>query len=107
MLPVSAHNILLLMAAILFVLGMITMLAGIIILSTRAMSKDMRTLATQTTKLVQKGIAEDVAGLVGNATTLLESVNQLVRTATGIGVFLTVLGFIIIAAACWLALQAI
>jgi len=101
----SVQSILLLMALILFLVGLGTMITGIVILATRAASKDMRNLADQTTKLAQKGIAEDVAGLVGNASTLLDAINQMVRTTTGIGVFLTVLGLIMCVAGCWLALR--
>jgi len=55
--------------------------------------------------LAQKGIAEDVAGLVGNASSLLSATNELVRTSAGIGVFLAVLGVVLMAAATWLVLQ--
>lgn len=105
MMSYSVQSILLLMALILFLVGLGTMITGIVILATRAASKDMRNLADQTTKLAQKGIAEDVAGLVGNASTLLDAINQMVRTTTGIGVFLTVLGLIMCVAGCWLALR--
>lgn len=105
MMSYSVQSILLLMALILFLVGLGTMITGIVILTTRAASKDMRNLADQTTKLAQKGIAEDVAGLVGNASTLLDAINQMVRTTTGIGVFLTVLGLIMCVAGCWLALR--
>jgi hypothetical protein len=107
MLAFSTQSILLLMSLILFLVGLGTMITGVVILATRASSKEMRTLAAQTTKLAQKGIAEDVAGLVGNASTLLEALNQLVRTTTGIGVFLTVLGLLMSIASVWLALQSL
>jgi hypothetical protein len=62
-------------------------------------------LAAQTAQLAKKGIAEDVAGLVGNASTLLSATNELVRTSAGIGVFLAVLGFLLMGVATWLVLQ--
>jgi hypothetical protein len=89
----------------LFLLGAITLLVGIILLITRSAGKEVRTLATQTAKLARKGIAEDVAGLVGNASNLLSATNELVRTSAGIGVFLAVLGFLLMGAAIWLVLQ--
>ena len=89
----------------LFILGAITLLVGIILLITRSAGKEVRSLATQTAKLAKKGIAEDVAGLVGNASNLLSATNELVRTSAGIGVFLAVLGFLLMAAATWLVLQ--
>src|SRR5512145_2670284 len=102
---ISSHDILLSMSVTLFFLGVIITVTGVVILVTRAIGRDVRTLATQTTRLVQKGLAEDVAGLVGNASTLLDAVNQLIRTTAGVGVFLTVFGMLLMGAACWLALQ--
>ena len=98
-------DIKLLMVMGLFILGAITLLVGIILLITRSAGKEVRSLATQTAKLARKGIAEDVAGLVGNASNLLGATNELVRTSAGIGVFLAVLGFLLMAAATWLVLQ--
>lgn len=98
-------SLLLLIIISLFILGGLTFLVGIVILAFRSSSKDVKTLAVQTSRLAQKGIAEDVAGLVGNASSLMEATNQLVRTTTGVGVFLTILGIVLMGAACWLALQ--
>lgn len=104
-LNLDIFDIKLLMVIGLFILGIITLLVGILLLVTRSASKEVRTLATQTAKLASKGIAEDVAGLVGNASHLLSATNELVRTSAGIGVFLSVLGFLLLAAATWLVLQ--
>lgn len=104
-LNIDIFDIKLLMVLGLFLLGAITLLVGIILLITRSAGKEVRTLATQTAKLAQKGIAEDVAGLVGNASSLLSATNELVRTSAGIGVFLAVLGVVLMAAATWLVLQ--
>lgn len=104
-LNLDIFDIKLLMVLGLFLLGAITLLVGIILLITRSAGKEVRTLATQTAKLAQKGIAEDVAGLVGNASSLLSATNELVRTSAGIGVFLAVLGVVLMAAATWLVLQ--
>jgi hypothetical protein len=98
-------EILLSMAVLLFSLGLVSTIAGILILTLRAAGKDVRTLAAQTTRLAQKGLAEQVAGLVGNASALLEAVNKLVRTTAGVGVFLTVLGLLLMVSASLLALQ--
>lgn len=105
MISLFTYQLLLIMALILFGLGLLTSITGIIILATRAAGRDLRTLATQTTRLAQKGIAEDVAGLVGNASALLDAINKMVRTTAGVGVFLTIFGLVLMALACWLALQ--
>lgn len=95
-------NILLLMIGIIFSLGIFTFIMGVIVLVTRAMGKDMRSIATQTTRLAQKGITENIPGLVGNASALLNELQQLVKTATGIGLFLITLGAGMMAIAYWL-----
>ncbi|MGW8224409.1 MAG: hypothetical protein ACWGOY_01685 [Anaerolineales bacterium] len=104
-LNLNVFDIKLFMVIGLFILGTITLLIGIILLITRSAGKEVRTLATQTAQLAKKGIAEDVAGLVGNASTLLSATNDLVRTSAGIGVFLAVLGFLLMAVATWLVLK--
>jgi hypothetical protein len=65
---------------------------GIFVLVARAMGRDMRTLSAQTQKLAQKGLAEEIPGLVGNASTLMQAMHDLVRTAAGIGIFLNFVG---------------
>src|SRR5512143_440179 len=75
-----------------FLLGSITFLLGLAILMYGAWGKDLRTIADQTTSLAQKGIAEEIAGLVGNASTLMTTLNDVMRTSNGIGFYLTVIG---------------
>jgi hypothetical protein len=86
------------MAAILFVIGAITIGIGIYILTTQALSKNVQVIASQTTKLAQKAISDEVSGLVGNASALLEALNQLVRSTAGIGIFLVITSLILFAA---------
>ncbi len=88
----NSAEILLLMVAVLFFVGLITFMMGIIVLISRTMNKEIRTLATQSNRLAQKGFVDGIAGLVGNASSLLDATNQLVRTAAGIGAFLIFIG---------------
>lgn len=88
-----------------FALGMLTFVGGILILAFRTNNNDVKTLVAQTTRLAEKGIAEDIAGLVGNASALLEATNQMVRTTTGVGIFLTLLGILLMGSASWIVLQ--
>jgi hypothetical protein len=101
----TSYSLIIYLDAMLFLLGMFSFLAGLFILATRTASIDVKTLATQTARLAQKGMAEDVAGLVGNASTLLDSLNQLVRTTRGVGMFLALLGMFLMGLACWFAVQ--
>jgi hypothetical protein len=105
MISIFTYQLLLIMSVLLFGLGVLTSITGVIILATRAAGRDMRTIANQTTQLAQKGLAEDVAGLVGNASALLDAMNKLVRTTAGVGVLLTLFGLVLMALATWLALQ--
>jgi hypothetical protein len=102
---ITPLTLILIIVIALFLLGVVTFIGGILILAFRTNNKDIKTLATQTTRLAQKGIAEDVAGLVGNASALLEATNEMVRTTKGVGIFLTILGILLMAAASWLVLQ--
>lgn len=88
-----------------FLVGMVTFAAGIYIMAFRASGSDVKALVTQTAQLVQKGLAEEIAGLVGNATDLVDAMNQLVRTTRGVGIFLTVVGMFLMGLACWLAIK--
>lgn len=89
----------------LFAMGIISLAAGIFILFKKVMGEELKVIATQTAKLAQKGIAEDISGLVGNASALLNALNQLVKTTTGVGVFLTLIGIILMVVSYYLTLQ--
>jgi hypothetical protein len=81
------------MATVLFLAGLITLGIGIFILARQAMGKQVQTIAEQTAKLAQKGLAEDISGLVGNASSLLSALEELIRTTAGIGIILIVISF--------------
>jgi hypothetical protein len=105
LLSTDPTNIIIILIATLFSLGVLTFIAGIVILAISAADGGIRTIAEQATNLAKKGIAEDVAGLVGNAANLLNGVNQLTRTRTGIGVFLAILGLIMMIGASLIAIK--
>ena len=102
---IEYSQILLMVDAVIFVLGVITFIIGVIILASKAMSRDLRAISAQTTELAQKGIAEDISGLVGNASALMSALEQLVKTATGIGVFMVLLGIILISSSIFIFLN--
>jgi hypothetical protein len=90
---------------LIMIMSVISLVAGILTLVFRVSGKDIHTLASQTLRLAQKGVTDEVAGLVGNASSLLEAVNQLVRTSTGVGVFLILVSFLLIAGSYFLVNQ--
>jgi hypothetical protein len=102
---ISLLDIKLGMAIGLFAVGVFSLAIGIYFLIARSAGKEVRALANQTAQLAKKGLAEEVAGLVGNASSLLSATNDLVRTSAGIGVFLSVLGFLIMTVASWIVLN--
>jgi hypothetical protein len=87
----SAFDFQVTMATVLFILGLVVMAISIFILTRQAVGSGIQTIAEQTTKLAEKGITENVAGLVGNASTLINSLNDLAKSNTGIGIFLVFL----------------
>lgn len=92
----TTHDFVFIVAASLTLLGVIGIGAGIILLVTRASGKAVQTLAAQASELAKKGLAEEISGLVGNASALIEALNQLVRTSAGIGIFLVLFGFVML-----------
>ena len=87
------------MATVLFILGLIVMVISIFILTRQAIGRDIQTIAKQTTKLADKGITENIAGLVGNASALINALHDLSKSNTGIGVFLVFLGITLLTTA--------
>jgi hypothetical protein len=94
-LSLSVHDMFLTMGVILFGLGVLAIIIGVFILVSRIFGSDLKVIADQTTHLAQKGIAEEVAGLVGNATSLVTALNELVKTSSGIGMFLIITGMLL------------
>lgn len=101
----NVNDFLMMMSLALFVIGVLMMAAGIWMLLKRVMGGELKQITQQTTRLAQKGITEDVAGLVGNASQLVDALNQLAKTASGIGVFLNLAGFLMILASYYIAMQ--
>lgn len=90
---------------ILLGVGAVTFLIGMFILVSRVLGSGINKIASETKKIVQKGIAEEMAGLVGNASVLIESLNQLVQTSAGVGVFLVIIGALIMGGSMYMLMQ--
>ena len=86
-------------------LGLLCLVLSIIILISQTMGKNIRTIADQTTKIAEKGITDNISGLVGNASALISSLNDLGRSNTGVGIFMVFLAIALLAAAYFLAKQ--
>jgi hypothetical protein len=105
MIPLSYNDLQILISISVFVIGCICTVLGAIVLVNRGFSREVRAIAAHTAKLGRKGVASEVTGLVNSASELVGSINQLVKTATGIGVFLILLGLTMIGAAYWVVQQ--
>lgn len=102
MIPLSFHEIQLIIAATFFFVGCICMLLGIFLLVARGYSREVNSIATHTAKLGQKGLTEEIAGLVVGAADLVTSINALSRTASGVALLLISLGIGMIGGAYWI-----
>jgi hypothetical protein len=105
MFSMTVNDFLLSMATALLICGIVMLGIGVYTLIGKLMGKELRTIADQTAKLAQKGITEEISGLVGNARTLIEALNSMVKTTAGIGILLLLLGVILLAAAYGLVLR--
>lgn len=101
----SLHNLQIIMLIGMFLLGGLTFVTGVATLASGAWGRELRNITTQTTRIAQKGLAEEISGLVGNAATLLNTINEMIRTATGIGVFLTISGALLMGLTIWFILR--
>ncbi|MBN1438364.1 MAG: hypothetical protein JW929_03055 [Anaerolineales bacterium] len=82
--------------------GLICLLAGILILIGRSFTREMRTLAGTSTELSKRALNHDMTSLAESITEILAQVNQLMKTAAGVGAFLILIGVGLMAGAYWL-----
>jgi len=80
------------MASGLFLIGLITFAIGVSILIIRSIGRDTRAISKSIVQMTQKGIADDLSGLVDNASSLMAATTTLIQTTKGIGVFLIISG---------------
>jgi len=105
MIPLDLSDFQIVIAVAIFILGCMCVLLGAFVLIGRGHSSEVRMLAANTARLAQKGLAEEVTGLVNSASALVASLNDLVRTSHGTGVFLMTLGLMMIGASYWILTQ--
>ena len=105
MLSMSVNDFILTLSLAILGLGLLTFILGVIIILVKVMGKATSTIAAETTKLAQKGITEDISGLVGNASTMLDSLKGFVQTAAVMGIFLVMIGILMMAGSFALIMQ--
>lgn len=105
MLSMSVSDFMLTMGIALLLAGLVFLGIGCFVLVKKILGRELQTIADQTSKLAQKGLTEDVTGLVGNARSLIDSLNSLIKTQAGVGVMLLLLGILLLGGAYALVLQ--
>lgn len=98
----DATQVVMIVAIVMFSLGLICLILSIVILTKQVIGRNIQTIADQTAKLAEKGITDGVSGLVGNASLLISSLNDLARSNAGIGIFFVFLSLVLLAGAYYL-----
>ena len=94
----------LVMAALLFLVGIVMIASGLFIILAKEYQETMRTLSAQAPKLAGKAATEGaVLAALDGTTRLLDAVTKLIQTAVGVGAFLCILGLVICGAAFYMA----
>jgi len=95
MMNLTANDFVLVMAGIVVILGVIAFIIGLIILAFKVSGGDFSEISTTSAKIMNKGLTDDVADLMGNASSLLQSITQMTKTRAGVGMFLIIVSFIL------------
>ena len=92
------------MAAILFIVGITMVIAGLLIIMSREYQDTMKLLTSQTPKLAGQAITDQtVLSAIDGTTRLLDAVKGLIQTAVGVGAFLCLFGVAVCGLAFWMA----
>lgn len=95
MMNLTANDFVLVMAGIVAILGVIAFIIGLITLAFKVSGGDFSEISTTSAKIMNKGLTDDVADLMGNASSLLQSITQMTKTRAGVGMFLIIVSFIL------------
>ncbi len=87
----------------LFLFGLLFISAGFWKLMAYGLTGHATTLAAQSARIGQKGLADDIARLMQVAVQLNESVGKLLVTSAGVGFLLTIIGGVLLTASYFVA----
>lgn len=94
------------MAGVVFALGVLTVILGLIIVLTKEYQETLRVLASHSTRLTGRAVTEDGMGpVLDGMSRLLDAIRRLIATAVGVGVFLCLLGIGMAALGYWMLVQ--
>lgn len=95
----TTENLRVIMGLTFFVAGLIAIGAGMTMLIIGPYRKEAQIIASQSARISQKALTDNIAGVVQSATTLVQAVNDLIRTSSGNAIVLIVVGALFEAAA--------
>ena len=89
-------NIVTLSAALLVVIGFVSLIIGLVILTKNSFSKNYDEVTEEVAKLAKKGLLSDVGGSLQSASFLVKEMNELLKTNRGIGLAMIIVGIILL-----------
>jgi TRAP-type uncharacterized transport system fused permease subunit len=91
------------MSISLFVIGVLSSVSGLWIILAKEYHQTMKDLSAQSVRISGRALTQDaVAPVIDSASRLVEAINQLIRTAAGVGAFLCVVGVLICVISFWM-----
>jgi hypothetical protein len=94
MIALTANNLVLTLSGAVLVLAIISFLVGLFTLTFKISSGEFSEISAHSAKIMSKGLTDDVSELVGNASSLLESIAAMTKTKAGVGIFLIIVSFV-------------
>jgi hypothetical protein len=101
----TSYNLQLFIACTLGVLGTLFITSGLYKLLSQGTAPIAKYLRLQTARLQAKGLIDDPNQILGTIGQLTDAIDRLVRTATGVGAFLVMVGVSLIASAYFILRQ--
>jgi hypothetical protein len=95
----TTDNLRVIMGMTFFVTGLIAIGAGMLMLIVGPYRKEAKIIAAQSARISQKALTDNISAVVASATTLVQAVNDLIRTSSGNAIVLIIVGALFEAAA--------
>jgi len=107
MFELTANDFVLTLAGVVLFLGVISFIVGLFTLAFKIISGDFSKISKQSAQLISKGLTDDVSDLMGNTSSLLDSLTQMSKTRAGVGMFLIIVAFVLFIVAYYLVTRII
>ena len=89
-------NIVILSAALLILIGFVSLILGLVVLVKKALSRDLEEVSSEAAKLARKGLLSDMGSSIQSASFLVNEMTELIKTARGIGLTLIIIGILLV-----------